>query len=221
MWAAIRELQAQQNIQKSDELLRSEKGDSSEQSIVSHLDGVDDLDDRKDATEDISPGPTHLLQLFNNSLLDSGRPEPGHKVSTSPKRPNSPQNSQACAVLRALLPSRADMETIASYASPILDFYASLFPMVYMSTTPDGMISLYDTLQNGNDLTALASLLLHVALTVQGVPATATFPTSERLKNPSTFVKSISNTVEQYVIADDAVAGTIEGIEVALLFLRL
>ncbi|KAJ4310422.1 hypothetical protein N0V94_008449 [Neodidymelliopsis sp. IMI 364377] len=40
------------------------------------------------------------------------------------------------------------------------------------------------------------------------------------MQNLSTFVRKVSDTVEHVIIADDVLAGSIEGIEVALLFLR-
>ncbi|KAF2258321.1 hypothetical protein CC78DRAFT_621928 [Lojkania enalia] len=221
IWAAVRELQAQNGIATSDGWLPSHEGHYRRQSIVSHFNSVDDADDDTDATEDLSPGPTHLLQLFDNNLLDSDGHELGHDISAPSNYATSPQKAQACIALRALTPSRADMATIAAYASSMLPLYASLFPMVNINTTPEAMVALHNELQHHDDPAALATLLLYIAMTVQHAPATASFPTSESMQNLSTFVKNVSDTVEHIVIADDAVAGTIEGIEAALLFLRL
>jgi len=87
--------------------------------------------------------------------------------------------------------------------------------------TPEALLALHSELQHRDDSVALATLLLYIAMTVQHAPGTASFPTSESMQNLSTFVKNVSDIVEHFVIADDAIAGTIEGIEAALLFLRL
>lgn len=218
IWAAVRELQAHNGIATSDGWLPSHEEHSRRQSFVSH-----DVNDDTDASEDLSPpnAPTHLLQLFNNSLLNSDGHELGHGSSAQSHHPTSPQKMQACAALRALIPPHADMATIAAYASSWLPLYASLFPMVNINTTPEAMLLFHNESQNHNDPVALATFLLYIAMTVQHAPATARLSTSESMQNLSTFVKNVSDTVEHIVIEDDALAGTIEGIEAALLFVRL
>jgi hypothetical protein len=223
IWAAIRDLQAQNGIATSDEWHPSHEEHSRRQSIVSHFNGVDHVDDDTDASEDLSPpnAPAHLLQLFDNSLLDTDGHDLGHGVSAPPNHQTSPQKVQACAALRALIPSRADMATIATYASSWLPLYASFFPAVDIKATLNAMLALHNEVQHNDDTIALATLLMYAAMTVQHAPTTASFPTSESMQNLSTFVKNVSDTVERIVIADDALAGTIEGIEAALLFIRL
>jgi hypothetical protein len=223
IWAAIRDLQSQNGIATSDGWHPSNEEHSPRQSFVSHFNGVDHVDDDTDASDDLSPpnAPTHLLQLFDNSLLDTDGDELGHGLSAPSNHPTSPQKVQACAALRALTPSRADMATIAGYASSWLPLYATLFPMVNIKMTLEAMLALHNEVQHNDDPVALATLLLYTAMTVQHAPTTASFPTSESMQNLSTFVKNVSDTVEHIVIADDALAGTIEGIEAALLFIRL
>jgi hypothetical protein len=206
-----------------DQWLPSHEGHSERQSVASYFSGVDDVDGDTDASEDLLPpnAPTHLLQLFDNSLLDSDGHDFGRGILAPSNHPTSSQNMQACATLRALSPSCADMVTIAAYASSWLPLYASLFPMVNVNMTPEAMLALHKELQHNDDPVALATLLLYIAIIVQHAPATASFPRSESMHNLSTFVKNVSDTVERIVIADDTLARTIEGIEAALLFLRL
>jgi hypothetical protein len=224
IWAAIRQLQAQNNTSTFDTALPSHEEHPHRQSFASHLEiGVDDVGDNTDASEELSApnAPTHLLQLFDNNLLDSDGHELGHDISVPSSHPSTPQRVRACAALRALTPSRADMTTIATYASSWLPLYASLFPMANINTTPEAMLTLHNETQHRDDPFALATLLLYIAMTVQHAPETACFPTSESMQNLSTFVKNVSDAVEHVIIVDDALAGSIEGIEVALLFLRL
>ncbi|CAO2655476.1 Nn.00g105400.m01.CDS01 [Neocucurbitaria sp. VM-36] len=223
IWAAIRDLQAHSGMATCDRWLPSHDEQSQRQSSASHFNGVDDVDDDTDASEDLIPpnAPTHLLQLFDNSLLDSDGHGLAHGIAAPSNHPTSPQKVQACAALRALTPSRADMATISAYATSWLPLYASLFPMVNGNTTPESMLALHNELQHHDDPVALATLLLYIAMTVQHAPATASFPTSESMQNLSIFVKNVADTVEHIVIADDNLAGTIEGIEAGLLFLRL
>ncbi|PVH96130.1 hypothetical protein DM02DRAFT_535904, partial [Periconia macrospinosa] len=221
IWTAIRELQAQNRIARADPSQTPHQERSSRPSSGLHFNTEDDMDDDTDKTDDLSPGPTHLLQLFNNNLLNSDSHEIAQVTPTPFKHTANPQKAQACAALRALMPSHADMTAIATFASSMLPLYASLLPMFNINTSPEAMVALHGELQHRDDPVALSTFLMYIALTVRYAPTSTTFPTSESMKNLSTFVKNVSNTVEKFVIADDAVAGTIEGIEAALLFLRL
>ncbi len=231
IWAAIRDLQARNSLSKSTGKLPSHEQFSQEQSLAPQCQVNDDdddddndaEDDDTDESEDVFPSnaPSHLLHLFDNSLLNSNGHQSHHDNAGLFNLSSTPQKVQACAALRALTPSHADMTTIASYASSWLPLYASLFSMASTSITPEAMRNLHNELQHRDDPVALATLLLFIAMTVQHAPATASFPTSESMQDLSTFVKNVSDTVEHIVIADDALAGTIEGLEAALLFLRL
>ncbi|KAF2158582.1 hypothetical protein M409DRAFT_30909 [Zasmidium cellare ATCC 36951] len=216
IWAAVRQLQAQSGIAASAERPPSP-------SHASHVDEGPDCDEESDATESLSPpnAPIHLLQLFDNGVLDSGGNESGHGHTAASHHPPSPQRVQDCAALRALTPARTDMITIAAYASSWLPLYASLLPMVHVHNTPEALLARYDELQHEVDPIALATLLLYIAMAVQHAPSTASFPESENMQHLPTFVKTVSDTVERMVISDDALGGTLEGIEAALLFLRL
>lgn len=174
-----------------------------------------------DGTDEISPGPTHLLQLFNNNLLDSDSHGLAQGTQTLFSHSANLQKAQACAALRALMPAHADMPAIATLASSMLPLYVSLFPIVNINTTPEAMVTLHGELRHRDDPIALSNFLLFIAMAVRHAPGTADFPTSKSMKDLSIFVQNVINAVEQIVISNDAVAGTIEGIETALLFLRL
>lgn len=223
IWAAIRQLQAQNDIATCDQWLPSYEEHAERQSVVSHLDRAGNVDDDTNTSEDISPpnAPTHLIQLFDNGLIDSDSHNVERDMPIASHSSTTPQDMQACTVLRALCPSRADMTIIAAYASSWLPLYTSMFPVVNVIMTSEAMLALHDELQSRNDRIALASLLLYIAITVQHAPTTAFFPTSEKIRILPAFVQDISDAVERIVIADDILAKTIEGIEVALLFLRL
>ena len=82
--------------------------------------------------------------------------------------------------------------------------------------------SQYDKLQvpDANPV-SIASLPLSKALTVQQAPDDTTGRAAQSISDASLFVKNVSDIVECTVILDDALAGRLEGIETALLFMRL
>jgi DNA-binding transcriptional ArsR family regulator len=223
IWAAIRQLQAQNDIVTSDQWLPSQEENTERQSVASHLDRADNMDDDTNTSEDLSPpnAPAHLIQLFENGLIDSDSHNVERGMPAQSNSSTTPQDMQACATLRALCPSRADMTIIAAHASSWLPLYTSMFPVVNVIMTPEAMLALHDELQSRDDRMALASLLLYIAITVHHAPATACFSSSENMQILPAFVQDVSDAVERTVIADDVLAKSIEGIEVALLFLRL
>lgn len=159
--------------------------------------------------------PTHLLQLFDNGLLGSDGDGSAFYAPSLHKTHRS-------FALRALLPSREDMLTITASASSWLSLYDALFPTINFTKTSDEMLSRYDSLQDPNaDSVAIAALLLSIAITVQQAPDETAGSAAGNIKDAFSFVKHVSDCVERIVISDDTLAGTLEGMEATLLFIRL
>lgn len=176
----------------------------------------DDLDSN---ISDLSPSSpqSHLLQLFDNGQLGSDRYGPEASVRPAP----SLHKARESYALRALLPSREDMVGISAQASPWLYMYNSLFPTTNIFSSGEEMLSQYDKLQDPNaNPFAIADLLLSVAITVQQTP-NETIANAGGIKNASSFIKDVSDTVERIIISHDTLAGSLEGIRTSLLFLRL
>jgi len=120
------------------------------------------------------------------------------------------------------MPSREDMIAIASHATSWLDLYYALFPMINLTRTSDEMLSQYDKLQVPDaDPVALGALLLSAAITVQQTPNVTIGRVARNIRDADLFIKDVSDTVERIIVSDDALAGSLEGIETSLLFLRL
>lgn len=180
--------------------------------------GDDDNADSDSDASGVSPTtpPSHLLQLFDNGLLDSY----GYDSPTSSRQAPSVRKAQVRLALRELMPSREDMLTITLHASSWLSLYNALFPMINLTRTREEMMLQYDKLQDLEE-NAIAALLLSVAITVQQAPNDTAGLAAESIRDASSFVKDVSDLVERTVISDDALAGNLEGIETTLLFLRL
>lgn len=162
--------------------------------------------------------PRHLLQLFDNGLLDSCEHE-----SVSPSSPalrvHKAHNSYT---LRQLLPSRRDMCIITTYASPWIFLHNAILPMASLSKTSDAMLVRFDELQDQNsDPVDLAALLICIAITVQQSPDETAGRAAESIKDAASFVEDVSDSIERIFISDDAFSATLEGIETTVLFLRL
>lgn len=162
--------------------------------------------------------PTHLLQLFDNGLLGTH----SDASNIAPPHASASHKVHGVSALRDLLPSREGMLTIIAHAASWLSLYNSLFPMTSATRSGDAMLSQYDSLKDPDaNPVAVAALLLAVALTVQVVPNEISAGTVKSIKDAPSFIKEVSDTVERVIVLDDALAGTLDGIEATLLFLRL
>lgn len=67
----------------------------------------------------------------------------------------------------------------------------------------------------------LAALLLWIAIGVQNAPPDMLRTLSGSIKDGPRFVRQISETLEEVIVTNDTVAGSVEGIEISLLWVRL
>lgn len=218
LWTAVRNLEAKHGCIPIEAATAPQRSSQMEAAGGPHDKPSDDDSDSN--SSDLSPAnpPSHILQLFDNNLLGSD----GYGSATPSHHSPGLHKAQGSSALLRLMPSREDMLTITGHASLWLSLYNALFPMNNLTKTSDEMLSQYDQLQDPNtDPVAIASLLLSVAITVQQAPDDTAGHAAESIGDAPSFIKTVSDSVERIVISDDAIAGTLEGIEVALLFLRL
>lgn len=219
LWTVVRNLEAKLGYVPSAAAASPQPPSSSQtESAGGSYEKPRDDDSDSDASN-LSPTntPSHLLQLFDNGLLGSD----GSESATARHAPGF-HKAQRCVALRKLMPSRKDMITITAHASSWLFLYNALFPMANLMKTSEEMLAQYDKLQHPDaDPVAIAALLLSIALTVQQAPDETTGRAVESIKDASSFIKDASDSVERTVILDDALVGNLEGIETALLFIRL
>lgn len=83
------------------------------------------------------------------------------------------------------------------------------------------MLAKYESVQDEKaHPCAVAVCLLAIAITAQQTPASMQ-PKLKGIKDIQAFPKEVSTVVEQIIVADNALGGTMEGIEATLLFLRV
>ncbi|KAG4436831.1 hypothetical protein IFR05_007680 [Cadophora sp. M221] len=162
--------------------------------------------------------PSHLLNLFDNGLLDS---ESRGSINASRHHPN-PKHSHNIPSFRNLMPSREVILRIVEYASPWLVAYNALFPQTNILRTGQDLLAQYDKLRSTDaDLLQVASLLVAVAMTVQQFPDDFQGDSPDSIRDPAGFIKDVTDLVERVVVNDDVLAGTLDGIGTTLLYLRL
>ena len=218
LWAAVRKLEAKLGCMSTEADPLLESPSPTEESGGPYNTPNDDDSDSIAADLSLTNPPTHILQLLDNGLLDSNGDGSAFQSHHTPSLHKAHRSSP----LRALLPSREDMVTITASASSCLSLYNALFPVMSFAKTSDEMLSQYDKLQDLNaDPVAIAALLLSIALIVQQAPNDTAGRVAGSIKDASSFIKDVSDCVELIVISDDILAGTLNGMEMTLLFIRL
>ena len=221
LWAAVRNLEAKLGAGSTEAapLLQSpSQTENAENADGPHNKANDDDAQSIASNLSLANPPTHLLQLFDNGLLGS---DGDGSALPSPHVP-SLHKAHRSSALRALLPSREDILTITASASSWLSLYNALLPTINFIKTSYEMLSQYDKLQDPNaDPVAIAALLLSIALAVQQAPDDTAGRAVGSIRDAPSFVKDVSDRVECIVISDDTLAGTLEGMETTLLFIRL
>lgn len=186
---------------------------------------MQDAGDDGDASEvsDLSPmnAPTHLQQLFDNKFLDSYGND-GLMSEAGSDKVNQALLARARTKLQALIPPKADIEAISTSTSRWLTMYNTMFPPFTMFTSVQEMLAKYDALMEASaDPLLVAGLLLWVCVTAQNTSPNEKRSDIKFIKEGQSFVRQVSDTVEDVIVSSDTLGLSVEGIEVTLLWVRL
>lgn len=97
-----------------------------------------------------------------------------------------------------------------------------IFPSSLIFGTGMDMAAHYDEMVTRDvHPTKLANYLLPIAICVLHVPPETIRREMSSIRDPTIYVKQVSDAVERAVFNDDAMLGTLEGLEVGLMYLRL
>ncbi|KAK4554975.1 hypothetical protein LTR86_008123 [Recurvomyces mirabilis] len=95
----------------------------------------------------------------------------------------------------------------------------SIAPLVFIARTKDELMLDWDQVRRFDaQPAAIAAVLLIIAQTIHLMPQNSPHG---QLIDASTYSKTVSDAIETYIVNDDFFAGSLEGIEVCLLFQRL
>ena len=223
LWSVVRQLEAKVNSGETGNYYQLRQPSKNHPVDPSNDISSDDAEEFDSDASGLSTTntPSHLLNLFDNGLLDS---KSLGVVSEGDSRihHHNPKHSQNITTLRELMPSREIMVKVVAYASPWLSVYNLVFPQTNIMRTGEQFLARYDKLSASEpDLLELSSLLIAVALTVQQFPDQFQGDSSDRIRDTSAFIVDVNELLERVVINDDVLAGTLDGISTSLLFLRL
>ncbi|RDW71638.1 hypothetical protein BP6252_08201 [Coleophoma cylindrospora] len=166
-------------------------------------------------------GPSHLRFLFNNFLVNTPENEKSKADQQSSRLLEECMN-RARLRLQSLIPTREEVTAIATYASAWMPLYHALFAPICALESAEQLIVYYDQAHDSSvQPVALAMFLLSVAITVQQVPPDDISSSFYKGLGTRSFVEDVSRAVDATIVANSAIAGTVQGLETTMLIARL
>ncbi|KAK3619046.1 hypothetical protein LTR22_026123 [Elasticomyces elasticus] len=115
--------------------------------------------------------------------------------------------------------SEEDALVLAARAAELVTWADSIAPLVFIARTKDELMLDWDQARALDaQPTAIAAALMITALTIHTTPQDSLHG---QLSDALAYSKTVSDAIETYIVNDDFIAGSLEGIEVCLLFQRL
>ncbi|OCT48023.1 putative C6 finger domain protein [Cladophialophora carrionii] len=187
--------------------------------------GEDESDDDSNASDVIATEqPTHLRSLFQNDWLTSDMGGQDGQSQDRRVKASAHLLESARERLQRLVPSKVDVMNMARTASKWLDLVNAVLAQPFGLNSQQELLDSYDNMLKPDvDAMTLAAWLLDLALTAQQEPQLYNSPATSlnRFHTVSDFSRAVSDTVESALFAHDRLLGTVQGLGMAMHFLRL
>lgn len=186
----------------------------------------EDISDDDSSVVDVPPAerPSHLRSLFQNDWLSVDTSWQTEQVQERQAKASAHLLNEAKTALEKLIPSKEEFLEIASCSPRWLELLQTLLPQPFTIKSQQELLESYDGMIKPDvDAFALVTWLLILALTappdlqVYGSPASQ----SSKAQGCSVFTRAVSGTVENTILSHGRLVGTVQGLGVALHFIRL
>lgn len=168
--------------------------------------------------------PSHMRSLFQNDWLSVGTDHQNEVLYGRRARASAPLLDTARNALQKLIPSQSEVSHITGSASRWLDLLHTLLPQPFAVKSQQEILECYeDMCKPDTDAISLATWLITIAITAQQIPQENERPFTElhgRHKY-SKFCAVVSDIVESTLISNDRLICTVEGLGMAMHFVRL
>lgn len=198
---------------------------------ANHTDGFETLmhdagEDDKSSTdsevveEDL---PSHLYSLFENDVISTDAQENARARHEQGSRSVIASLNTARSVLQRFIPPRSDIQMQSGHVLRWQRLLHELMPLGSAPVSAEELSSAYDAMiQPDVDVIDLAMWLLGIAVVTQQILPEDSSPTGfvRQYQKRSSYVRTLSETVETHILSHDSLIGTTRGISLALLNAR-
>lgn len=168
--------------------------------------------------------PSHMRSLFQNDWL-SVNPD-GQSVQLYDRKVGASADllNAARHALQKLIPSLYEVTRIARYASSWLGLLHTLLPQPFAVNSEEEILESYEDMCKADiDSISLATWLITVAITAQQIPQEHDSLSTQLdvRQKYLTYSQEVCNTVERTLLPYDRLICTVEGLGMAMHFVRL
>lgn len=168
--------------------------------------------------------PSHMRSLFQNDWLSVDTDRQNEQLHDRKARAFAHLLDAARHALQKLIPSKYEVSQITRSASRWLDLLHTLLPQPFAVNSQQEIVECYEEMcKPDTDAISLATWLMTIAITVQQIPQEHDSP-STRLdgrQKYSRFSRVVSEIVESTLLSYDRLICTVEGLGMAMHFVRL
>jgi hypothetical protein len=184
---------------------------------------TDDSDDDSHVSDVLAADqPSHLRSLFQNNWLSVDTRRQDEQLENRKAKSSAHLQDHARQALQKLIPSKEEVSD--GSASKWLFLIHTLFPQPCAVKSQHEMLESYDDMHKSDvDVIKLASWLLTVTITAQQMQHDHDSPATQYQKRQKAalFSRAVSDTVESTILSHDRLVASVQGLGMAMHFLRL
>lgn len=187
--------------------------------------GEDETDEDSNVSDVVeTESPAHLRSLFQNHWLSADIGPSNEQLQDRRAKASSNLLQIAKETLQKLIPPKEEVMIMARTASKWMDLVHAVLPQPFAVTSQQELLEACDQMRKEDvDTLTLAGWLLDLAVTAQQEPQVHESPTTEfkRISRISDFSRAVSDAVESTLLSHDRLLGSMNGLGMAIHFLRL
>ncbi|KAH8688968.1 putative C6 finger domain protein [Talaromyces proteolyticus] len=168
--------------------------------------------------------PSHICSLFQNDWLSVNTDRQNEQLHDREARASTQLLDTARHALQKLVPSKYEVSHITRSASRWLDLLHTLLPQPFAVKSHQEILECYEEMcKPDTNAISLATWLITIAITAQQVPQENDSPSIQLdgCQKYSRFSRVVSEIVESTLISYDRLICTVEGLGMAMHFVRL
>lgn len=185
----------------------------------------DDSDGESSASEVLAAEQgSHLRSLFQNDWLSVNTHRHEKQAQDRKEKSSAHLLEMARPRLQNLIPSKDEVCDIARFAFDWLAILHLMLPQPFTVRSQSEVLDIYNEMCRPDaDVFDLASWLLTIAITAQQIPQDHTSPEDRSKKHHARVELSqdITTTVEDVILSHDRLLGTVQGLGMAIHYIRL
>jgi hypothetical protein len=167
--------------------------------------------------------PSHMRSLFQNGWLSVDSDRQNEQLYDRKAKASTHLLDTARHALQKLIPSKYEVSHIARSAPRWLDLLHTLLPQPFAVKSQQEILECYEEMcKPDTNAISLATWLITIAITVQQIPQEHDIPSTQlNGQKYSRFSRVVSEIVESTLISYDRLICTVEGLGMAMHFVRL